>query len=80
MTGTAANLTSSTARAHARPGRSTSHQARHLAHLASDVYVHQGYRVHLLDTYSFHDKRIAIVSEVDDSGIFEVFYDQLELL
>ena len=76
------NLSSSAARARtqARASVRTSHQARNLAKLSSDIYVHQGERVYLLDTYSHKGHRIAMVMEVDEQGIYEVFYDQLEML
>jgi len=56
----------------------TSHQARRLAKLSNEEFVVDGKCVYLLDTYSYKDRSIAIVSYIDDSGIFEIFSDQLK--
>lgn len=54
------------------------HQASTLSKITSSLYLHQGERVYLLDTYTKLGKRVALVMHTEDENMFEVFYDQLE--
>lgn len=57
-----------------------SHQARKLAKLTSEIFLHGIAKVYLLDTYTYEGKQIAMVSAVDDERIYEVEYDALSVV
>ncbi|MDD5716821.1 MAG: hypothetical protein PHW64_03385 [Sulfuricurvum sp.] len=71
------NLSSTSARAASQRSRHT-HQAKQLSKITSSLYVHQGEKVYLLDTYSKLGKWVALVMEEESEMMYEVFYDQLE--